>query len=104
ENGWSLHRLAEFQRRTGRNAETAATEDRFRAAWQRADVTLRGSCYYRICLLSSDALLQQCQTSLLKCHDNVWVAELARFNHHSVNMPQPLRSLTDRYRLLLGEH
>ncbi|MFM7296804.1 MAG: hypothetical protein ACKO4Q_06235 [Planctomycetota bacterium] len=47
ENGWSLHGLAECQRRSGRAAEAAATESRFRAAWRRADITLRGSCYCR---------------------------------------------------------
>jgi tetratricopeptide (TPR) repeat protein len=48
ENGWSLHGLAECLRRTGRNAEAESVEERFRAAWKRADVVLPGSCFCRI--------------------------------------------------------
>lgn len=46
-NGWSLHGLAECQRRSGRLAEADATDRLFRDAWKRSDVTLRGSCYCR---------------------------------------------------------
>lgn len=46
-NGWSLHGLAECQRRTGRAAEAAATETHFRSAWKRSDITLRASCFCR---------------------------------------------------------
>lgn len=46
-NGWSLHGLAECQRRTGHASEAAATEARFRDAWKRSDVTLRASCFCR---------------------------------------------------------
>ncbi|NUP97089.1 MAG: hypothetical protein HUU28_13090, partial [Planctomycetaceae bacterium] len=44
---WSLHGLAECQRRTGRAAEAAATETHFRSAWKRSDITLRASCFCR---------------------------------------------------------
>ncbi len=46
-NGWSLHGLAECLRRRGEGGEAAEVEARFRAAWQRADVALRASCFCR---------------------------------------------------------
>ncbi|HLQ38334.1 MAG TPA: hypothetical protein VK348_11055, partial [Planctomycetota bacterium] len=45
-NGWSLHGLAECQRRRGDPA-TAATEAALLAAWAGADVKLSGSCFCR---------------------------------------------------------
>ena len=47
ENGWSLHGLAECQRRSGRSADASATEARFRAAWKRSDIALHASCFCR---------------------------------------------------------
>ena len=46
-NGWALHGLAECLRRKGDAAEAADVNDRFRTAWSRADVTIRGSCFCR---------------------------------------------------------
>ncbi len=45
ENGWSLHGLAECLDGVGRRAEAAAVRARFTAAWSRADVAIRGSCF-----------------------------------------------------------
>ena len=42
-NGWSLHGLALAQRGQGREAEAAATEERFKKAWAKADVELAAS-------------------------------------------------------------
>jgi tetratricopeptide (TPR) repeat protein len=47
DNGWALHGLAECQRREGRTAEAAATEQRFTKAWQHATVRITASCYCR---------------------------------------------------------
>lgn len=38
ENGWSLFGLAASLRATGKSAEAAKVEERFRAAWQNADI------------------------------------------------------------------
>ncbi len=38
ENGWALYGLAESLRRSGRGAEAAQMQERFRSAWQGADV------------------------------------------------------------------
>jgi tetratricopeptide (TPR) repeat protein len=46
-NGWALHGLEECLRRTGRTAEADATLRAFRERWQRADVTIRASCFCR---------------------------------------------------------
>lgn len=46
-NGWSLHGLAECQRRTGRTVEAAATDALFRSAWKRSDIPLHASCFCR---------------------------------------------------------
>ncbi len=43
ENGWSLAGLAEAMRRQGDAVAAHAVEQRFRAAWRRADFTLTGS-------------------------------------------------------------
>lgn len=45
ENGWSLFGLAESLRAQGKSAEADAAEQRFKTAWQRADVKLTSSCY-----------------------------------------------------------
>ncbi len=47
-NGWALHGLAECQRSLGRGAEASATQKRFEQAWERADISIPGSCYCRI--------------------------------------------------------
>ena len=46
-NGWSLKGLAECLHRTGRHAEAEATNERFQAAWARADIELKASCFCR---------------------------------------------------------
>jgi tetratricopeptide (TPR) repeat protein len=46
-NGWALHGLAECQRRNGSGGEADETEARFRTAWARSDIIIRGSCYCR---------------------------------------------------------
>jgi Flp pilus assembly protein TadD len=46
-NGWSLHGLAECQRRTGREDEARATEALFREAWKDSDIAIAASCYCR---------------------------------------------------------
>jgi tetratricopeptide (TPR) repeat protein len=43
ENGWALFGLAQSLRAQGRTAEADAIQQRFQAAWQRADVTLTSS-------------------------------------------------------------
>jgi hypothetical protein len=43
ENGWALFGLMLSLRAQGKEAEAAAIESRFRAAWNRADVTLTAS-------------------------------------------------------------
>jgi tetratricopeptide (TPR) repeat protein len=43
DNGWSLYGLAQAQRGQGREADAAATEERFKKAWAKADVTLTAS-------------------------------------------------------------
>jgi tetratricopeptide (TPR) repeat protein len=43
DNGWALYGLWQAVRAQGRNEEAAAIEERFRAAWSRADVTLTSS-------------------------------------------------------------
>jgi len=43
DNGWSLFGLAESLRAQGKLAEAAEAQQRFEAAWQRADVTLTAS-------------------------------------------------------------
>jgi tetratricopeptide (TPR) repeat protein len=45
ENGWSLFGLAKCLRARQAYAEAVTVEERFRAAWSRADVTLVGSRY-----------------------------------------------------------
>jgi predicted Zn-dependent protease len=40
ENGWSLHGLARSLRAQGKTAEAAAVEERWRRAWDGADVTI----------------------------------------------------------------
>ena len=45
ENGWSLFGLLQCVRATGRFAEAADVERRFRDAWKYADVTLTASAY-----------------------------------------------------------
>jgi hypothetical protein len=47
ENGWSLHGLEECLRRRGAAEEAGRVARRFREAWARADVELRGSCFCR---------------------------------------------------------
>lgn len=47
DNGWALFGLAECQRLSGRASEAAATEASFQRRWQRADVTIRASCFCR---------------------------------------------------------
>jgi tetratricopeptide (TPR) repeat protein len=43
DNGWSLFGLAQALRAQGKTADAAATDERFRRAWARADVTLTAS-------------------------------------------------------------
>jgi tetratricopeptide (TPR) repeat protein len=43
ENGWALYGLAQALRAQGKAQEAAATDERFRRAWSRADVTLSAS-------------------------------------------------------------
>lgn len=43
ENGWSLFGLARAMRAQGRDKDALAVEQRFKAAWQHADVTLAAS-------------------------------------------------------------
>jgi tetratricopeptide (TPR) repeat protein len=45
ENGWSLYGLGACLHREGRDDEAQRVDDRFRAAWARADVVLAASCY-----------------------------------------------------------
>jgi tetratricopeptide (TPR) repeat protein len=45
ENGWSLFGLAQALEGRGQNEEAAAVRARFDAAWKRADVKLRSSCF-----------------------------------------------------------
>ncbi len=45
DNGWSLHGLADCLRRSGRTAEAARMDKRFRDAWVNADVKIAASCY-----------------------------------------------------------
>ncbi|HYC79113.1 MAG TPA: hypothetical protein VEI02_15945 [Planctomycetota bacterium] len=47
ENGWALHGLAECLKARGAVQEAADAERRFAAAWARADVPLRASCFCR---------------------------------------------------------
>jgi tetratricopeptide (TPR) repeat protein len=47
DNGWALHGLAECLRRTGRTAEAEAFAERFKSAWARSDIEIKGSCYCR---------------------------------------------------------
>lgn len=47
ENGWALHGLVECLRRSGREALAREMDERFRAAWVRADVEIHASCYCR---------------------------------------------------------
>jgi tetratricopeptide (TPR) repeat protein len=47
ENGWALHGLAECLRRSGREEEAAAVDERFRAAWSESDIVIKASCYCR---------------------------------------------------------
>ncbi|HET9011394.1 MAG TPA: tetratricopeptide repeat protein [Gemmatimonadaceae bacterium] len=47
DNGWALHGLAECLRRSGRAAEAADVETRFRGAWTRSDIAIQGSCFCR---------------------------------------------------------
>ena len=42
-NGWALFGLAESQRRQGKTTEAVQTDETFRRAWSRADVTLTSS-------------------------------------------------------------
>jgi tetratricopeptide (TPR) repeat protein len=46
-NGWALHGLSECLRKTGREGEAAKVDERFRAAWSRADIAITASCYCR---------------------------------------------------------
>jgi Flp pilus assembly protein TadD len=46
-NGWALHGLAECLKRSGRVAEAAEAEARFREAWERSDIMIQGSCFCR---------------------------------------------------------
>ncbi len=46
-NGWALKGLAECLHRTGRHEEAGETDERFRAAWARSDITLKASCFCR---------------------------------------------------------
>ena len=46
-NGWALHGLAESLRQQGRDKEAAAVDVEFKKAWERADVTIKSSCYCR---------------------------------------------------------
>jgi tetratricopeptide (TPR) repeat protein len=43
DNGWSLFGLDQSLRAQGKTAEAVQTEERFRKAWARADVTLSAS-------------------------------------------------------------
>ena len=45
ENGWSLFGLAQALRAQGKADEAAGIDERFRLAWARADVVLKGSQY-----------------------------------------------------------
>ena len=46
-NGWSLHGLAECQERRGATAEAEKTRERFDAAWEKATVIIKASCFCR---------------------------------------------------------
>jgi tetratricopeptide (TPR) repeat protein len=45
DNGWALYGLAECLRMTGRTDEAASVDGRFKTAWSRADIAIKGSCY-----------------------------------------------------------
>ncbi len=47
DNGGALHGLAECLRRSGRAAEAAGVDARFRGVWSRADIAIQGSCFCR---------------------------------------------------------
>ncbi len=47
ENGWALKGLSECLRRSGRDEDAEAVEDRFKIVWSRADTDIKGSCYCR---------------------------------------------------------
>ncbi len=47
-NGWTLHGLARCYERLGKSELAAATDARFTKAWERADVTIRASCFCAI--------------------------------------------------------
>jgi predicted Zn-dependent protease len=45
ENGWSLFGLTQALEQQGKTAEAKEIKRRFEKVWQRADVTLRSSCF-----------------------------------------------------------
>jgi tetratricopeptide (TPR) repeat protein len=45
DNGWALYGLAECLRGLGKAGDAAACDARFKDAWSRADVQIKGSCY-----------------------------------------------------------
>ena len=47
ENGWALFGLLQALRAQNKAADAALTEERFKAAWSRADVTLTASRFGR---------------------------------------------------------
>jgi tetratricopeptide (TPR) repeat protein len=47
ENGWALKGLSECLHRSGKHEDAEAVDRRFQAAWSRADVNIRASCYCR---------------------------------------------------------
>ncbi len=44
-NGWALYGLAECLRGMGKESEAAACDTRFKDAWSRSDIEIKGSCY-----------------------------------------------------------
>lgn len=44
-NGWALKGLATCLHRSGKHEEAAATDEKFKAAWARSDITLKTSCF-----------------------------------------------------------
>ena len=46
-NGWALHGLAECLRQQGKDKDAAAVDAQFAKAWERADITIKSSCYCR---------------------------------------------------------
>lgn len=44
-NGWALKGLASCLHRSGQHEEASATDEQFKAAWARSDISLKASCF-----------------------------------------------------------